>query len=338
MDSKFCFYMSCQFGGAANVHTIMPTVPLYVSYIGCSERVVGFVIGIFTITAMLFRPVAGMLLDKFGRKILLFSGIALAALICGSYVLANTLMLLLLMRFLHGLAFSLSHTAIGTTAVDVLPAKRLGQGLGYFAITSSISMAVAPAVGLWMVEKSGFFPMFILSTSLAVLAFIFSLIATYKIDVKSIKKQAPKSKGLTWSDFVEKKAVPASIIVGLLAMLFGAVISILVLFAAQNGIANVGIFFTVNALAMIVSRPFADGLCNKKGKHPVLLGGVAMLGVCILIIYLSTNITHIIMAGIFYGIGFGFCSPVLQTLAISDVLPERRGTATGTFFPPLTWE
>jgi len=329
---SFVFVCLSNLAILANVHTIMPTLPLYVSTIGSSEKVIGFVIGVFPITAMALRPVVGMLLDKFGRKVLLFLGVAMTALICGSYILASTLMLLILARFLHGVAFSLSHTAIGTVAVDVLPPKRLGQGIGYFGLTSSISMAIAPAVGLWMAEKNGFFPLFLLSTSLAVLALILSFIATYGTDERNTIKKATIDKGLSWSDFVEIKAIPASIIVGLIAMLFGAVVTILVLFANQNGIANIGIFFTVNALAMIISRPLADGWCNKKGERVVMLGGAAMLALCVFIITLSNNINHIIIAGVFYGLGLGFCIPVLQTMAIRDVLPQRRGAATGNFY------
>lgn len=329
---NFIFICLSNLAVLANIHSIMPTIPLYVSHIGGNEKVVGFVVGIFTVTAMLIRPAVGMLLDKLGRKLVLFSGVLLAAFISGSYIWADTVILLLFVRLIHGIAFSMGHTAVGTITTDILPPKRLGEGIGYFSLTSPVSMAIAPAIGLVLVDKSGFYNMFAFSSSLAVLAMFMSFIAIWGADGKIARQPEVSGKGLSWSDFVEAKALPASIVLGLLTMLFGAVVSILVLFAKQNGIANIGLFFTINALAMIVCRPFANRWYYKNGPDGVLLTGVGLLALCALIIAYSSSITHLAIAGIAYGVGFGFCIPVLQTLAICDVLPQRRGTATGTFF------
>lgn len=329
---NFIFICLSNLAVLANIHSIMPTIPLYVSHIGGNEKVVGFVVGIFTITAMLTRPVAGMLLDKLGRKFVLFAGVLLAAFVSGSYIWADTVILLLFVRLVHGIAFSMGHTAVGTITADILPPKRLGEGIGYFSLTSPVSMAVAPAIALVLAEKTGFFSMFAFSSSLAVLAMLMSLIAIWGAEGKIAGQPGASGQGLSWSDFVEAKALPASMVLGLLTMLFGAVVSILVLFAKQNGIANIGLFFTINALAMIVCRPFAHRWYCKNGPDGVLLTGVALLASCALIVAFSTNIIHLAIAAIAYGVGFGFCIPVLQTLAIFDVLPQRRGTATGTFF------
>lgn len=316
----------------ANIHVIMPTIPLYVNHIGGNDKAVGFVVGVFTITAMLVRPVSGMLLDRAGRKIVLFAGVLLAAVISESYMYANTVVLLLCVRFAHGVAFSFGHTAAGTFTSDILPPGRLGEGMGYYSLTSSASMAMAPAFGLWLVEKNGFPLLFSFSAALALIAFIMAFIATSGTAKNKIVQPAAQHKKLGPSDFVESKAVPASAVMGLLTMLFGAVVSILVLFANENGIDSVGLFFTANAVAMILSRPFAVRWCDKNGSDGVFLAGVFLLAVCALIITSSTSITHFILAGIAYGLGFGFCIPVLQTLAVCDVLPQRRGTAVGTFF------
>jgi MFS family permease len=316
----------------ANIHVIMPTIPLYVNQLGGNDKAVGLVVGVFTITAMLVRPVSGMLLDRAGRKIVLFTGILLAAVISESYNFADTVVLLLCVRFFHGAAFSFGHTAAGTFASDILPPRRLGEGMGYYSLASSVSMAIAPAFGLWLAGRSGFPSLFAFSAALALIAFLMAFMATSGAAANKIVQPAVKREKLGLWDFVEGKALLASVVMGLLTMLFGAVVSILVLFADENGIDSVGLFFTANAVAMIMSRPFATRWCDKNGSDGLFLAGVFLLAVCALIITSATGIAHFIIAGIAYGLGFGFCIPVLQTLAVCDVLPQRRGTAMGTFY------
>lgn len=46
---------------------LMPTLPLFVEKLGGSQTEAGFVIGIFALSAVLIRPIAGRGLDLYGR-------------------------------------------------------------------------------------------------------------------------------------------------------------------------------------------------------------------------------------------------------------------------------
>jgi len=326
--SSFIFICLANLAVLANVHLIMPTLPLYVSHIGGDEKAVGLVIATFTITAMLMRPIGGMLLDRFGRKTLLFVGMITSVLITAGYNLASTIFLLLLCRLLHGASFSVSNTATGTIATDILPWQRLGQGMGYFGLTSSISMAVAPAGALWLVGQAGFTTLFFLSALVVLAGFFMSLAATSGLKTDFLAGPEQGRRRIGWSDFIEIKAVPASVVMAFLTMVFGAVVSLLVLFATASGISGVGLFFTANALAMMVARLLAD----RGGDRFALVAGMTLLAASMVIISFSSSIVHLVLAGIAYGSGLGFSIPLFQTLAVRDASPHRRGTAMGTFY------
>jgi len=81
---------------------LMPTLPVYAVYLGGDKTVAGLVVGFFSISAVLIRPFVGMGLDVYGRKgiylvgILIFLGSVLA------YNWAPTVLMLLIVRFVHG--------------------------------------------------------------------------------------------------------------------------------------------------------------------------------------------------------------------------------------------
>lgn len=58
---------------------LLPTLPLFVTEIGGGASQVGLVTDIFTLSAMLTRPFAGLLASKMDKKFLLIFGILINA-------------------------------------------------------------------------------------------------------------------------------------------------------------------------------------------------------------------------------------------------------------------
>ena len=58
------------------------------------------------------------------------------------YFGAQSLFLLLALRFLHGIGFGMATTATGTIVTDVAPAHRRGEALAYFGVFMSLPMVM----------------------------------------------------------------------------------------------------------------------------------------------------------------------------------------------------
>ncbi|GAB6181924.1 MFS transporter [Desulfotomaculum defluvii] len=312
-----------------SMQVLLPTLPLYIMDIGGNQREVGYVMGAYTISAMIIRPIAGWLVDSYGRKKIMLLGMFMVLIFSAMYKLATALSLLIVVRAFHGLAFGLVSTAIGTIVADSLPTSRLGEGMGYFGLTSSLSMALAPLVGLWLVGKSGYPGLFLIVSLLALLAFC----CTFPVRGSHAPISVPSSSitGI-WASLLEKKALPASGVVFFLAVVYGAVISFIALFAIERGIGDIGLFFTAIALTMLISRPISGRWTDRGGMNMVLLIGHLAILVGMVAIGLSHTIVGFLLAGAVLGLGFGFCIPTLQALAVRQVPVQRRGAATGTFF------
>lgn len=314
-----------------NMQVLLPTLPLYLVEIGGGYRDVGYVMAAYTIGAVVIRPFAGWLVDTYGRKKFVILGMLMVLLACALYGFATNLSFLMGIRAFHGLAFGMVTTALGTIVADSLPAARFGEGMGYFGLTASLSMALAPVIGLWLVGEYGYPVFFVTVGLLAVLAFGCSLLIRSAGVPAPVKP--PGGPGLGGGiSLLEKVALPASAVMFFLAFTYGAVLSFIALYAAELNVNNIGLFFSALAVTMIVSRPISGRWSDRGGTNMVLLIGHVVVFAGMLVVGFSSTDAGFIWAGALIGVGFGFCIPTLQALAVRPARADRRGAATSTFF------
>lgn len=322
--ANFVLFMSTQM--------LFPSLPGYISAIGGNQKDVGYVMGAYTISSMVMRPFAGWLVDSRGRKFSLTLGMVMMLSAALLYIIGSNIPVLTLIRCLHGFAFGLVTTAISTIVVDSLPISRLSEGMGYFGLTSSLSMSVSPIVGFSLVGLSGYHTLFFAVSGLTILAFSASIFVHGANGYMKTSAASFKSIG---DNLWEKSALLPSGTMFLLAAVYGSVLSYISLYAAESGISNIGLFFSVMAIMMLASRSICGRWADRGGVNKVLLIGHLGLFIGMSSIALSHNIWQFIGAGTFIGIGFGVSLPTLQAQAVRYSSVQRRGAATGTFFAAM---
>ncbi len=309
---------------------LLPVLPVFSAKIGGSDAWAGIVVGIFTISAVLMRPIAGRLLDKRGRRGVYILGLIVFFICVVAYNWTSTILALLILRFIHGFGWGASSTASSTIASDIIPKSRLAEGMGYFGLTSTLAMAIAPALGLGLLSSYGFNMVFYISAGVVFISILISLpIKYHKPDVspKLDSDIHSKSEGI-----VERTAILPATVIFFVTMTYGAIVSFIALYADQRQVENIGLFFTVYAAALLISRPYFGGLTDKKGASFAVLPGIIFVIISMLLIYLANSLTAFLIAGFIYGIGFGAIQPALQAMSVSKVNPSRRGAANATFF------
>lgn len=312
-----------------SMQMLLPTLPLYLLGIGGTQRDVGYVMGAYTIGAMLMRAVAGWLADRYPRKTVLIVGLVLMLCTTLLYVLADNVPLLTGVRLLHGLTFGLVGTALGAMVADSLPPARMGEGIGYFGLTATLSMAVAPMLGLWITGTYSYHAMFWTTSTLVVVTLLHGIAAKNT----AVQRTAPSASFTTIvANLLEKSAILPSIVSFFLTIVYGAVIFFVALYEASLGIGNAGWFFMAMALAMLLFRPVSGYWSDRGGANIVMLIGYVTLFAGIILVCISRSMPVFLAAGVLMGIGFGFCFPILQTIAVRNASAQRRGAATGTYF------
>lgn len=303
---------------------LLPTLPIYVKKLGGTNSVIGLVTGIFVVSSVIIRPISGLLLDKLGRKKVFLVGLLVFILSVFSYSLLPFISVILIIRFIHGFGWGAVSTASSTIASDNIPKERFGEGMGYFSLTSSLAMAIAPVIGLSLISKYSFNVLFYVSTILAVLG----LITTFKLKYKKIEnKEQSKIKGSLY----EKSSIYPSIIIFFVTVTYGALTSFLPLYAAEKGIQNIGMFFTVYAAALFISRPLFGKVIDKLGFDYTIIPGLICIIVAMVLLSNASNMHMFLITAFIYGIGFGATQSSLQTMSIAGVPSERLGAANATF-------
>lgn len=306
----------------------LPTIPLFVEHLGGNDQLIGFVVGIFTFSALLLRPFAGHALESKGRRFVYLFGLSIFVLSVGSYGFAMGITFLFVMRIVQGIGWGFSTTASGTIATDLIPQSRRGEGMGYYGLSGNLAMAMGPSLGLAIAGIMTFKQLFFICAGLGITAFL--LASTIKF--KKVEKHQQKNTGTRKLDLYEKSALPPSILLFFITITFGGIATFLPLYTAQKGISGIQWYFLFYALSLMVSRFFAGQLYDRKGHQAVFIPGtVLVMGAMVLLAWLPNSMV-LYCAAILYGLGFGTVQPALQAWSVERAPIHRKGMANATFF------
>lgn len=303
----------------------LPTIPLFVEFLGGSDRLIGLVVGVFTFSALIIRPIAGHALESKGRRFVYVIGLVIFALSVASYGFMTSLLFLFAMRMVQGIGWGFSTTASGTIATDLIPAKRRGEGMGYYGLSGTLALALGPALALTLVDVIAFSQLFLICALLGGTSVLMASLIRYR----PVEKPTTKPKK---GDFYEKSALVPSILLLFVTTTFGGITSFLPIFTVQEGISGIQWYFLIFALSLMLSRTFAGKVYDRKGHKAVFIPGAVSVLLAMLLLAGLQNSGMLFVAAFLYGSGFGAIQPALQAWAVQEAPINRRGMANATFF------
>ena len=191
-----------------------------------SASIAGILSGIFIVGGFIARLWAGNNMKRLGAKKLLYIGTLIYFLLTFAYFFVHSVVLLLILRLVHGLGFGIAATASGTLAGAIVPSSRRGEGIGYYALSVTLSSAVGPFLSMFLYRTSGFYSLIWLS---ALLLFI-ALVGIFFIHVEKTTDSSNSvdnkvHKKFAWSNYFEKEALPISLIAFLIGISYSSILS-----------------------------------------------------------------------------------------------------------------
>ena len=98
-------------------YLLMTTIALYVTKeYHTSQGLAGFTVGIFILAALLARFIAGAYMERIGRKKALIGSLCIFVILMFLHLAANSLVFLLVLRFIQGAAFGFIEFIAGAIA------------------------------------------------------------------------------------------------------------------------------------------------------------------------------------------------------------------------------
>ena len=299
-----------------------------------SASIAGILSGIFIVGGFIARLWAGNNMKRLGAKKLLYIGTLIYFLLTFAYFFVHSVVLLLILRLVHGLGFGIAATASGTLAGAIVPSSRRGEGIGYYALSVTLSSAVGPFLSMFLYRTSGFYSLIWLS---ALLLFI-ALVGIFFIHVEKTTDSSDSvdnkvHKKFAWSNYFEKEALPISLIAFLIGISYSSILSFMDAYARNINLSEAAsFFFLVYAITVLLSRPITGRVFDGFGDNFVMYPTYLFFALGLLLIGFAHSGWMLLLAAIFIGLGYGSFSPFGQAIAIRNSEAHRLGITTSTFF------
>ena len=302
----------------------LSTFPFYIQSLGGSEAVAGICAAAFAFVAVIIRPFVGWWLDNGVRKVALVVGLLLLGAAPLGYVFVPVLSMSIAFRMLHGIGLSFSNSTTATVASDVICRPRFAEGMGYFGMATALASAIAPALGLSLMEGFGFGTLYAVAAGIAGLGLaLFAFVRTRKVNV-------PKKK-LDLRTIINRDSLPATATMLVFMLTFGALENFVAIFAAENSLPSGSIYFIVMSVMLLVVRITLGKLVDQRGEAIFVYTCNAAMLVAFLLLALVPNTATYILSAALAGYAFGGLEPSLQSMAVHTSTDETRGSANSTF-------
>ncbi|MFZ4521372.1 MAG: MFS transporter [Bacteroidales bacterium] len=316
------FLMCCAY------YSLISTLPLYISNVmKAPESLVGLVMASYVVAAIMIRPFCGFSLDKYGRKKLFLLSLVIYALTFNGYLMATTVLAMIVVRFIHGLTWGLTTTSNSTVAGDIIPETKRGQGFGFFGVSTTAGMALGPMVGTIIFQYGGYTAMFVAGCLISLV----SLGLASMIGYRSYYTPRP-GLDFNWKNLVETRTIIPAVNVLIIMLTYGGLISFVALFGHETGMENPSGFFLIYAIGIISSRFAIGKALDRNGPRTIIIICLSLLIIGFPLLAMWQDQAGFYIAALILGFGNGVVFPTFQTMINNMVPATRRGAASSTLF------
>jgi len=323
-DFALCFL--AQFFFSIGLCSFIPTLPIYFAKLGASEAEIGILVGALSVSALVLRPLVGKGLLRVPEKTFMIAGSSIFTLSSISYLFFESFWLLIIIRLFQGIGLAFYATSSWALAARIIPEARRGQGLSYFYLSLNTAFALAPSIGMFLVNQFNFITFFLVSTGLC----LGSLCITSQLRSSQATPANDPSEEVQHQGFLSRKAFPAATISLMGNFTFGTVTAFFPLFALGHGMKNPGFFFGALAMTLILGRAFGGKVFDLYNREKVILPCLAIQIVAMTILAFSTTFPMFMLTAVVWGMGNAFLYPSLMAY-ILDRTGSSRGPAIGTY-------
>lgn len=316
------------------VQVLTAGFPAFITDVKNNPAQGGLMTTVFMAAAIMTRPFVSSLMQKMDNKKLSLLSLGFLVITVGLSFNQDSVGLLLLLRAFHGIGFGIITTIFSTMATNIIPTHRLGEGIGYYGLATSVGTSLGPMLALALLQVFSFNLLIILSIALTATTFLLNIFV--KSRKKLVTEAAPAKKISFKEHAFDRKAFTPAILTAFFSVTLGGVVSFLRELGKEANIAgSISLFFLVLTVVMIIVRPVSGRMYDKYG-HKVIIFPATLSGIIgLTLLAFTQNTLTLLIAAAFYGIAYGTVTPTLQALAVSAVTKEKQGTANAMYFSSM---
>jgi predicted MFS family arabinose efflux permease len=304
----------------------IPVTPLFAhGPLGADPAGVGLVVGAFSVTALILRPYAGRMTDRWGRRPPLVLGALACAVVLGAHAFVDSLAVLVGLRLLLGVAEAFFFVAGFAAVADLAPPGRAGEALSFNSLSLYLGIALGPLLGHWLLEQGGFGLAWIGGAALALVAaaLAWRLPETAKRDVAQEPAEAP--------GFLHRAAIAPSLVLFAAIAGMGGFFAFVAIYATEDlGLDGTGGVLLLFGAIVVATRIVFAKLPDR--VPPFRLGTIA-LALCAAGLAIAggfASVTGLLLGAALLAVGVAFTTPAVFAAIFARVPASERGAASGT--------
>lgn len=300
------------------IQLVVPLIPRYALTIGATPFLIGLAVSSISITAILIRPISGVISDRWSRSWMMVLGIAFGA--CGYAILAlsDGIYFVMAARLLEGVGVALFVPSSMASAVDSAPEGKMGETLGWRSLMIGLGFMVGPALGGFLAEAFGYKATFALTVVL--------IVALLPLVVFKEKGRTTERKGLFMDGIKERGFLLSFSSLLVYAISWMGLLTFLSAYlkAIGYGDLEIGLFVSVQAFSSLALRVIAGRVADRLPEAMTYLG-LMVVSASFFMIWLNPLPPFLYGASVVFGVGIGVFIPGSQTLALRKAPPYSRG-------------
>jgi len=314
---------------------VIPIMPTYMSELHISGGTVGMLVAAFSLTQLLFSPLAGRLSDNMGRKRIIIAGMLVFAISEWLFGVASSPVLLFASRMLGGMGAALIMPAVMAYTADVTSKEERAKGMGFINAAITTGFIIGPGIGGFIAEFGIRVPFYAAAVAGAVAA----LITLLMLPESAAQKQVQASTGQ------KQPSLAVQLARSYREPYF---LSLIIVFVLSFGLANYetvfGLFvdhkfgFTPTDIAMIITFGSISGavvqatifgwILNRFGEKRVITISLITAGICILLTLFVHKYWLIFLVTFLVFLSIDILRPAIGT-QMSKLAGDQQGYVAG---------
>ena len=313
-----------------------PLLPLFAERLGAHPEQIGLIVGVSTITGILFKLPAGAVSDLLGRRRLLFIGLAVFAVAPYFYFGVNQIWQLAVLRAFHGLATAIFAPVAMAVVADLFREGR-GEALSWYSSFSQAGRLSGRMFGGYLLVWFGFGQTFAVCAVIGlVLIVLFANLRLPEDQPTALSARHDSSRALAQGlreVAGDRRVLVTSGMEAILMTASGALMAFLPLYGITVGLhaGEVGLLFGAMGVASILAKPVMGRVSDRIGRRPLIIAGQLICAAVMLVLPWTAGFAGLLLLSLIFGFGEAVIGSSTSAM-VADLCKEKSlGSAMGVF-------
>ena len=306
---------------------VIPFIPIYAQEFGASGVAVGILFGAHSASRTFLLPLIGRASDRHGRKAFLLWGLFGYALSSVAYLLAGSLLTLIIIMALQGVATAMVQPVSMAYVGDLTPKGKEGAYAGYVNTAFLGGVAGGPILGGVIKDLFNMQASFILLGVLSLLSLLLLLFFLPEVQKQHV---AEKKEIASWHTVLSSRPILGVALFRVVYALSSTLIWVFVPLLSASLLplttSQVGALISLNVLISTVLQSPCGRLSDRMNKAVLIGIGSLISGVSLAGFPLTSTFWHLLVLNALVGAGFGLAYPAHMALAMEHTPGSSMGT------------